>query len=331
VLGLKRDCTERDIKKAFRKASLKWHPDKNKSPEAKLRFEEINAANNVLGDPDKRQSYDVHGHDGPPKRANSVFDMFGGGGGRTKNGIRKGQDFSMAMPVTLDELYNGAAKSVSIKRKVLCTKCRGTGAKGGATKKCSSCRGKGVVTKLQQLGPGFNVQMQQTCDKCGGKGKTAKHKCPHCSGERLVMETKVLEADIERGMPDGHKIVFERASEQSPDTTPGDVILKLETAKHARFERRGDDLHYVMRISLRDALLGFSKKIKHLDGRRVVVNRKGKITPHDHVEVIEQEGMPVHEYPSQKGKLFVKMLVSFPATFTAAEKKQLEQLLPVED
>lgn len=119
-------------------------------------------------------------------------------------------------PVVAQELYLGVNKKFTIARNVLCKKCRGTGAKDGETKKCKACNGAGVRTTLQQLGPGFNVQMQQPCDVCGGKGTIPKSTCPVCGGAKVSREEKELEAIIERGMSDGQEIRFERASEQTP-------------------------------------------------------------------------------------------------------------------
>lgn len=328
VLGVTRDATAKDVKKAFRKLSLKYHPDKNKgNEEARQKFNEITEAYEVIGDEEKRQLYDMGGEDGL-KRQNqpaSPFDMFFGGGGG--GGRRKGQDFRMDFAVTLEDLYNGVEKDFNVNRKVLCTACRGSGAKGGETKKCNKCKGQGVVLQMQQLGPGFNVQMQAACDKCGGKGKTFKTKCPTCKGQKLVMEEKTLEAVIEKGMPNGHPLVFERASEQSPDTLPGDVILVLKTSKHKQFKRNGNDLHHTMSITLKEALLGFKKVIKQLDGRDIVVERTG-VTQHEYVMKIKAEGMPHHNFPSDKGNLLVKFTVKYPKTFTADQQSKLAELLP---
>jgi DnaJ-related protein SCJ1 len=326
-LGISNDASAKTIKRAFRKLSLKYHPDKNKNDEtAAAKFLSINKAYEVLSDEEKRQVYDLHGEEGlnKQKQPASPFDAFFGGGGG--GGRRKGPDFTMELPVTLEELYNGGEKSFNIKRNVLCKKCRGTGAKGGEVKKCRTCKGQGVVMKLQQLGPGFNVQMQAACDKCGGKGSIAKHKCPACKGNKIMMEEKLLEAVIEKGMPDAHQIVFERASEQSPDTIPGNVVLTLQTQKHHRFERRGNHLYHDMKITLKEALLGFKKNLVHLDRRKVKVKQDG-VTPPDFVKVLKNEGMPHHNYPSDRGNLYVRFLVEFPKSFTKSQMKDLEKLL----
>lgn len=326
TLGVGEDATEKQIKKAFRKLSLKYHPDKNKnSEEAKKKFNEVNTAYEILSDPDKRSIYDLEGDEGLKNMNKPVspFDSFFGGGG---GGRRKGPDYQTEFQVDLDVLYNGGEMEMSINRKVLCKKCKGSGAKDGEVVVCKACKGKGVVLKMQQLGPGFNVQMQQHCDKCGGKGKSAKNVCPSCRGKKQEMEQKKLEIVIEKGMATGQRIVFERASEQTPGISPGDVVLILKQKKHRYFKRQGDNLHYTMTISLKEALLGFSQEITHMDNRKVTVKRD-EITPPDYVMRIKGEGMPKHEVSSYKGDLIVTFKIKFPTKLSEIDKDAISKLL----
>eukprot|EP01029_Cantina_marsupialis_P028546 TRINITY_DN776407_c0_g1_i1.p1 TRINITY_DN776407_c0_g1~~TRINITY_DN776407_c0_g1_i1.p1 ORF type:complete len:354 (-),score=126.12 TRINITY_DN776407_c0_g1_i1:152-1213(-) len=330
ILGVAQDASAKEIKKAYRKLSLKYHPDKNAGDEeAKKKFQEVAHAYEILSDDEKRQIYDYEGEEGLEKEKNgrgghaSPFDMFFGGGG---GGRRKGQDAHVEISVTLEDLYNGGKRSAKISRNVLCPKCRGTGAKDGETHRCPHCGGQGVRLVKQQMGPGFTVQMQQPCEHCSGKGQIYKHKCPHCHGKKKMLEDKVLEADIEKGMPDGHQIVFERQSEQSPGITPGDVIFILRTQTHRRFVRKGNDLHTTLKITLKEALLGFDKNIRQLDGREVPV-RSSTITKPFSIRQIPEEGMPVHDYPSQKGSMFVKFEVQFPSSLSSKQKEMVAKLL----
>jgi DnaJ-class molecular chaperone len=210
----------------------------------------------------------------------------------------------------------------------VCRKCRGTGAKGGETTKCRKCKGQGQVVQLQQIGPGFNVQMQVPCDQCGGRGNTYKHACETCGGAKLISEDKELVAVIERGMKGEDDITFERMSEQSADAglVPGNVVLKLKQEPHKRFKRVGQDLHYDMAITLKEALLGFTKTIQHLDEHQVEVSRT-QVTYPGEVVKIANEGFPQHNFPSQKGQLYVKFTIQFPKKLTEEQKKQVEQLL----
>lgn len=333
LLGITNQATEKQIKKAFRKLSLKWHPDKHPGDKAAQdKFTEISNAYETLMNPDTRQIYDIDGVEGLERHrkeaagggGNSMFDMFGfGGGGR---GRRKGPDYRMEYQVNLEDLYNGGERSISITRNVLCKKCRGTGAKGGDTKRCPKCKGQGVVMSLQEIGPGFRVQMQNTCDKCGGKGNIAKAACPDCRGKKIVKEAKSFEFELERGMPNGHEIKFERASEQSPNTTPGDVILILKTKAHKLFTRDGSNLRMDVTITLKEALLGFSREFTHLDGHTFTVENSGVTYP-GQVLKLEDEGMPVHEISSDKGHLFVTMTISFPRTLSQTQQDALAQIL----
>jgi len=332
ALELTRDATEDQIKKANRKLSLKYHPDKNPGDSAAAqRFLEVNEAFKVLSDPDKRQIYDIHGEEGlkraeQPQQMNPFEAIFGGGGQQTRGGMRKGPDFRMDFPVTLEELYLGVTKKISVTRKVLCTKCRGTGAKDGETKKCKKCNGQGMRMVVQQLGPGFNVQMQQPCEECGGKGTIPKSVCPICGGAKVQNEAKELEAIIERGMNDGAELTFPRASEQSPDTVPGDVILTLKQQSHSRFRRAGHDLHYEHTISLKEALLGFRHTIKHLDGRDVEL-KSDTVTQPEHVQRLRGEGFPVHNFPADRGDMHIKYTVKFPKELSDKQKEGIKALL----
>lgn len=325
-LGVSREASDGEIKKAFRKLSLQYHPDKNQgNAEAHARFTRISEAYDVLSTPEKRQVYDIHGEEAVKKNNNnqpaSPFD-FGHNPGQ-----RKGHDFRMDFLVTLEDMYLGGTRAIAITRKVLCKKCRGTGAKDGETSACKNCQGKGVVLTLQQLGPGFNIQMQQPCPVCSGRGKSFKHKCPVCSGSKLVDEQTELKVVIERGMKEGEEIVFERMSEQHPDMVPGDVIVKLKTHPHHLYTRRDNDLLHTMTISLREALLGFDRVLTHLDGHQVKVVRNNVVTEPFHVMRIEGEGMPVHNFPSQKGVLEITFVVEFPSMLTDKQQEEVKKLL----
>ena len=307
--------------------------------DANEKFQQVNTAYEILSDEDKRQIYDIYGEEGLSNDAqrqqrgggNSIFDLFGfGGGGQTQGGRRKGPDFRMDFRVTLDELYNGSTKSITIKRRILCRSCRGTGARGGETVQCSVCKGRGQTVSMQQLAPGFNVQMQTTCSACGGTGKTAAHVCPVCNGEKTKMEEKVLDAVIERGMKDGNELRFERASEQSPDTIPGDVILTIRADTHPLYTRDNNDLHITRVISLRDALLGFTVTIQQLDGRLITV-KQTNITPPDHIKRIKDEGMPHHETPSLRGDMYVHFKIDFPDKLNTEQRELVSKLLPDKD
>lgn len=193
------------------------------------------------------------------------------------------------------------------------------------TVKCKACQGRGVRMVQQQMAPGFVVQMQETCGECGGRGNVAKSACPHCNGRKVIMEEKTLTADVEKGMASDGEVRFERESEQQPGITPGDVIFRFKQTPHPRFRREGDNLHHEMHLTLKEALLGFKKPIRHLDGRDVWVEYKGVTQPFE-VRKVVGEGMPHHNFASQLGDLFVKYIVDFPKTLNEDQQSNIARL-----
>lgn len=209
--------------------------------------------------------------------AEDLFSSFFGGnvfgGGRSRQGPRKGKNLKHVLKVTLEDLYLGKTSKLSLNKNVICSKCEGRGGKEGAVKKCSNCNGTGVRVLLRTLGP-MVQQIQQPCDTCGGEGEIIKDKdkCKNCSGKKIVSERKVLEVHIDKGMKNGQEITFAGEADQSPGVEPGDVIIQIEEKSHDRFQRRGNDLYYTAKINLLTALAGGQFAIKHLDERYLVVN-----------------------------------------------------------
>jgi len=305
ILGVSREANAKQLKKAYRDLSLKYHPDKNKESGASDKFVEISNAYEVLSDDEKRRIYDQYGEEGLKEggraKHTNPFDLFSqfGFGGQQQGGHgdkRKGPNIVVPIEVELRDLYLGKDYELLQKKQVLCPKCRGTGAKDpDDVKVCSACKGSGVKIFTQQLGPGFVTQTQRTCDVCGGKGRVAKSQCPFCKGTKVADGEETIELIIERGMPDGHEIVFEQEADERPDEIPGDLIFKIETVPDKRFIRRGDDLYMNMTISLLEALVGFSKSFRHLDGHTVKVGKEDVTKPGE-VFMIAEEGMPKHNW-----------------------------------
>lgn len=333
-LGTERDeATPQQIKTAFRGLSKKYHPDQHPSDEMRERYIKIQRAYEVLSDRKKRKIYDMKGEDGlkqleesqrNPHHDDPIMQMFGMGGG---GGTPKGQSVEMRMEVSLADIYNGKVHQVQLNKQKLCRKCKGTGA---ASEKdfsvCSQCRGKGVVLQRIQLAPGFVQQMQQPCPKCGGKGRMVSKPCPHCGGRRVVQASDALEIVVEKGIPDGHKIVYEMEADESPEAIPGDVIIVIVQQKDSKFTRKGNDLETTLKISLREALLGFRRTIRHMDDHEVEVSRS-TVTPFGTKIKIPQEGMPKHGTPSEKGDLIVTVEFSLPHSLTEQQKQAVEELL----
>jgi len=327
------------LKKAYRELSLKYHPDKNKGdPKSEDKFVEVGNAYEILSDDEKRRIYDQYGEEGLKDGGRSkftnpfdIFSSFGFGGGHTHQHShseqRKGPNVEIPLEVTLKDLYLGKTMTVGHKKQVLCPKCRGTGAKNqDDVMTCPECGGSGTKVYTQQLGPGFMTQTQRTCDKCGGKGKIVKSTCPVCKGTKVGMDDDTITVVIERGMPDGHQIVFEQEADENPDITPGDVIFKVNTLPHKRFTRNQHDLHMKLNITLLEALVGFVKIVKHLDGHEVRITKE-TVTKPGEIIMLEDEGMPHHNWQSQMGNLYVEVSIKMPTSLTEEQKQGFRNLL----
>lgn len=346
LLGVKKDASDREIKKAYRTLSKKYHPDKNPgNEEASKKFVAIADAYEILIDEQTRKIYDQYGHDGieqhrkggGPRQHNDPFDLFSrffGGSGHFGHGggERRGPDMEVRVAVPLRDFYNGRTTEFTVEKQAICSACEGTGSEDGHVETCDVCGGRGIVIRRQQLAPGLFQQVQQHCDKCGGKGKTIKHPCPVCGGSRVVREPETHELHIEKGMPQGVRITYENEAEESPDWVAGDLVVHLvETdpvlgqADHERtdgtfFRRRGKDLFWREVLSLREAWMGdWTRNITHLDGHIVQLSRKrGEVVQPGAVEVLKDEGMPIwhqqleNNAEPQWGSLHVEYVVVLP-------------------
>lgn len=320
ILGVSRDATQKEIKKAFRTLSLKYHPDRNPGDKsAHEKFLKINRAHETLTDPDKKAIYDVYGEEGLNKEQNLMNQQ-----------KERGPDAHVEMQVTLEDLYNGAKRQITMEKNIVCPKCHGTGGKLGKTKQCPKCQGRGMVVQNVNM-MGFQMQMQQPCGHCGGKGIIFSETCDHCHGRRVVKEKKTLDVDIERGMRHDERIVFPRESEQHPDQTPGDLIVTLKQRPHRFFKSRtGNDLRADIELNLKEALLGYNKKIEHLDRREFYIESKDVTQPFQ-VRRISGEGMPQHNFPSQKGDLFITFNVKLPQKLSQEEKDMIREIFKDEN
>lgn len=318
VLGIDPDSEPSKIKRAFRKLSVKYHPDKNRGkPDVADKFEKIREAYDVLGDPDKRILYDTGGIEavreaekedaaGGAGAMDPFAALFGGGGQQQGRKAKKGNDARVELQVSLDDMYNGGTVEATIRRRVVCRGCKngGKGKDRARCKKCGRCPNE-VKTVMRQMAPGFNIQQQEEVP--------SKHRCKE--------EATTLKAEVEKGMGEGSEITFERMSEQRPGMIPGDVIFVVRQKPHSLFRREGNDLHVDFDITLREALIGFEKTLTHLDGHEVTVAApSGRITRPFEVKRIADEGMPHHEVPSNFGDLYVKFNVVFPTSLTEEQK-----------
>ncbi|SGZ51882.1 CIC11C00000002373 [Sungouiella intermedia] len=376
ILEIDSSSSSGDIKRAYRKLALRYHPDKvseEERGEAEIKFKEISHAYEILIDDTKRLEYDLYGTTdgmgngmGPGLAGfdanpfgngfgyqeygaddfSNFFSLYNSGAppGARSNTVNRTPDAELEVNVTLEELYVGKVVKITSTRNVICHTCQGTGArKKAAVKECTMCSGKGYTTKIKRVGPGLVSQFHVDCSTCKGTGKMmrSKDKCKHCGGEKVVEETKILEFEILPGSKSGESVVLKGESDEFPGKQTGDVILTFHCKDHEKIVRKGDDLYIKYRISLVDALSGFSKVVmKHLDGRAIhVTTPKGKVVrPGDYLK-IKGEGMPIKgstgwfSSTQKRGDLYIEMDIEFPPDNWYLEKNdlvKLKNLLPTE-
>ncbi|KAJ7540448.1 hypothetical protein O6H91_10G015400 [Diphasiastrum complanatum] len=347
ILGVSKDASQDDLKKAYKKAAIKNHPDKGGDPE---KFKELAQAYEVLSDPEKREIYDQYGEDalkegmgggGSSHNPFDIFESFFGGGGNPFGGSsrggrrqRRGEDVVHPLKVSLEDLYKGTSKKLSLSRNILCPKCKGKGSKTGASSKCAGCQGSGMKVTIRQLGPGMIQQMQSVCPDCRGSGETIneKDKCGQCKGSKVMQDKKVLEVHVEKGMSHGQKITFQGEADEAPDTITGDIVFVLQLKDHPKFKRKGDDLFVEHSLTLTEALCGFQFALTHLDGRQLLIKSvPGEIVKPGQFKAINDEGMPHYQRPFMKGRLYVHFSVEFPESgaLSLEQCKALEAVLPM--
>ncbi|KAF5742494.1 dnaJ protein [Tripterygium wilfordii] len=254
-----------------------------------------------------------------------------GGGSSRGRRQRRGEDVIHPLKVSLEDLYNGTSKKLSLSRNVICSKCKGKGSKSGASMKCSGCQGSGMKVSIRHLGPSMIQQMQHPCNECKGTGEMIndKDRCPQCKGEKVIQEKKVLEVVVEKGMQNGQRITFPGEADEAPDTLTGDIVFVLQQKEHPKFKRKGDDLFVEHTLSLTEALCGFHFIITHLDGRQLIIkSQPGEVVKPDQFKAVNDEGMPMYQRPFMKGKLYIHFSVDFPDTLAPEQCKALETVLP---
>ena len=337
-----KDADEKQIKKAYRTLSKKYHPDKNPdNSTAQSRFVEIAEAYDVLIDGELRKIYDQYGHEGVKQHregggrrggGHDPFDLFSrffGGGGHFGRGQRRGQNMERIIHVPLRDFYTGAEHDFKVEKQVICEKCEGSGSEDGVRDTCHKCNGQGVVVQKHMLAPGIFQQMQMQCDVCGGRGSTVKHKCKVCGGSRVTREEESFELHVEKGMPKGARVTYENEGDESPDWEAGDLVLHLhekdpelgkedkERTDGTYFRRKDENLFWREVLSLREAWMGgWTRNLTHLDGHIVPLSRqRGQVVQPGTVEVVADEGMPIWRHEGEGsgyGALHVEYVVVLP-------------------
>jgi len=337
-LGVEPTASASDIKRAFYKLAMKYHPDKNSSPEAAEKFKEFNEAYEVLADDEKRQMYDQYGMDSLKEGGGSggmggmedfISAFFPGAAGR-RRGPKKTKDIAQPLTVTLEELYSGTTKPMKIAKSVQCKDCNGTGSANGKNYTCKDCNGNGHVDIVRSTGFGM-MRTTTYCPSCNGSGESIPYgmECTECSGKKFVKQEKVLDVEIEKGMVEGEQITFRGESHEVPGYLPGDVIFVIQEQHHPTFQRKTSHLFLSKKIPLINALTGYSFVIEHLDGRQLHVSTPPDmvISPGTRLE-IPSEGMPERKYSSEKGSLLVTFDVEFPSKLNQDQLTALLNSLP---
>ena len=356
VLGVQKDASADEIKKAYRKKAIQYHPDKNPGDkEAEEKFKEAAEAYEVLSNPDKRQRYDQFGHEGlngagdfggfggEGMSMDDIFSMFGDifggrggfggfgfGGSRSGASQRKfrGSDLRVKVKLNLKEISTGVQKKFKLKKYVTCSHCHGTGAEGGSgMETCPTCHGTGTVTRTQQSIFG-TIQTQTTCPQCGGEGKIIKNKCKHCGGEGIVYGEEVVEVKIPAGVAEGMQVTINgKGNAAKHNGVPGDLLVVIDEERHPDLIRDQEDLIYNLLLSFPTAALGGSVEIPTIDGKAKVKIEPG--TQPGKVLRLRGKGLPIiNSYGSSTGvgDLLVNISVYIPETLNKDEKNALEKL-----
>ena len=333
-LGVPKNATPQEIKKAHRKLALKHHPDKGGDED---KFKEINQAYEVLRDEEKRALYDKYGEAGLEGGQGmgggaDIFDLFGMGRGRGgPPRQRKSDDTVHHLKVSLEDMFKGSVRKLQSTRRVKCPECNASGSKSGKKYQCTNCHGSGMEVKLRQLGPGMVQQIQQRCSGCSGSGFACppSDRCGKCSGSCLVSDKKVFEVHVDRGARQNQKVVFSgEAGTDSPDVLPGDLIFVLQQKPHDVFKRIGDDLFMEKSVSLVEALTGFTMHVEHLDGRILDVKQPaGQVITPDAWACVANEGMPIKGNPFARGNLYIHFSILFPEEVTEEQSSKLREIL----
>jgi molecular chaperone DnaJ len=363
VLGISKDASDAEIKKAYRALAKKYHPDANPEDkeEAAEKFKEISEAYEVLMDKDKRYRYDRFGHSGVKDTfgrggfdmgrdfthfedlsdifeglfggsfgGGSIFDLFSGGtrtGFRQQTGSRaiRGGDIKVNLKLSLEEIAKGVTKKIKVKRYERCSECGGSGAeKGSDTITCPNCQGRGQVAETSRGLLGGIVQTVRTCSRCGGTGKIVKNPCKKCRGTGRVKKTSVISVGIPRGISEGNYIPLRGEGHAGPNNGPrGSLIVIITEKEHPQFERHGADLYHQTYISYTTAVLGGKIKVPTLNGKVSLKIPSG--TESGKNFRLKGQGLPHINYPG-KGDEYVEVKIWTPRKTSSEERKILEKL-----
>ncbi|MGL5380834.1 molecular chaperone DnaJ [Clostridium sp.] len=345
-LGIEKGASDDEIKKAFRKLAIKYHPDKNQgNKEAEDKFKEINEAYQVLSDPEKKARYDQYGtadFDGSGFGAGGfggfdfsdmggfgdIFDSFfggGGGGGRRRNGPQRGDDLEYNLTLTFEEAVFGAEKEIAINRSENCEACRGSGAKPGTSPKtCPTCNGSGQV-RVQRQTPLGSFVSTSTCDKCGGKGSVIEEPCTSCSGRGQTRKNRKITVNVPAGVDTGNVMPLRGQGEHGKnDGPPGDLYIRINVTPSKKFVRKGNDIYIDAHISMAKAALGTEITVATVDGDVKYNVPSG--TQSGTLFRLKGKGVPKVN-SSGRGDQYVKVVVDIPKSLNDKQKEALRMFM----
>ncbi|MBR4728686.1 MAG: molecular chaperone DnaJ [Prevotella sp.] len=351
VLGVEKTASEDEIKKAYRKIAIKYHPDRNPGDkEAEEKFKEAAEAYNVLHDPKTRQQYDQFGFNGPggmggfdfsgfggaSMNMDDIFSMFGDifgghgfggfGGGARRPQQHRGSDLRLKVKLSLEEINKGVTKKFKVRKDIHCPHCNGSGAEAGSGKEeCQTCHGQGVITHTTQSIFGM-MQQQSVCPTCNGEGQVIKNKCKHCGGTGVEKGEEVVEINIPAGVAEGMVVnVPGKGNAGKHNGISGDIQVFIEEEENDTFIRDGNDLIYNLLLDFPTAALGGEVEIPTIDGTRLKVKLENGTQPGKTLR-LRSKGLPVVQgYGSGRGDLVVNISVYVPKTLSREEKEAVER------
>lgn len=346
VLGVSKTASDDEIKKAYKKMAIKYHPDRNPGDkQAEEKFKEAAEAYDVLHDPQKRQRYDQFGPDafapgaggfgggGQGMSMDDIFSMFGdifgggfgGGGGQRRKPVYKGQDLRMRIELDLNEIINGVTKKFNVRTDITCPHCNGSGSEDGQESTCGICNGQGIVYRTRRTMFGI-MQTQDVCDTCHGEGTVIKNKCKHCNGEGIVKGEKQVEVELPAGLVEGYAYNFQgKGGAGRRNGVDGDLQILVHEKPHPELLRDGADLIYNLLLTIPQAVLGCTLEVPTHDGKAKITIPSG--TQPGTVLRLRNKGIPdINSYGNQRGDEIINISVYMPETLSKDEKKAIEAL-----